>query len=110
MSEFSISNSIPKVGNFNSASGMEFKKLDKSDLGAQDSSKSFSSFIDQSLKDIEASQIEADTAVKDLATGKNKNLHQVMLTLEKADTTLKLGMQIRNKIVEAYKEIMRMQV
>ena len=51
-----------------------------------------------------------DTYVKDLATGGPTSLHDTMLALEKADLSFRLMMQDRNKIVEAYQEIVRMQV
>ena len=55
-------------------------------------------------------QHQADTAIKELVAGRSKNIHETMLTIERADTSLKLMMQVRNKILEAYREIMRMQV
>jgi flagellar hook-basal body complex protein FliE len=42
--------------------------------------------------------------------GRNKNIHETMLVLERADSSLKMAMQVRNKILDAYREIMRMQV
>jgi flagellar hook-basal body complex protein FliE len=55
-------------------------------------------------------QSQADTAIKEMVAGRNKNIHETMLTIERADTSLKLMMQVRNKILDAYREIMRMQV
>jgi flagellar hook-basal body complex protein FliE len=45
-----------------------------------------------------------------LIAGKSKNIHETMLAIQKADLSLKTMMQVRNKILEAYKEVMRMQV
>lgn len=45
-----------------------------------------------------------------LVTGEVKDLHQVMTAMEKANLGLQLTVQVRNKVVEAYQEIMRMQV
>jgi flagellar hook-basal body complex protein FliE len=42
--------------------------------------------------------------------GRTKNIHETMLQLQKADLSLKTMMQVRNKVLEAYKEIMKMQV
>ncbi len=49
----------------------------------------------------------ADIAVSNLASGKAVDIHQTMIAIEKASISFKLMMQVRNKVVEAYKEIMR---
>lgn len=53
---------------------------------------------------------EADEAILDLAAGKSKNIHETMLAIQKADISFRLMMQVRNKIIEAYQEVMRMSV
>ena len=45
-----------------------------------------------------------------LITGEVEDLHQVMIAAQKASITLDLTIQVRNKVVEAYQEIMRMQM
>ena len=72
--------------------------------------KTFSDVLKDSMEKVNTYQNQADTAVKELIAGRNKNIHETMLTVERADTSLKLMMQVRNKILDAYKEIMRMQV
>lgn len=77
---------------------------------AQPEGKGFLDLLNQSLEQVNSDQINADSAVKDMVAGRNKNIHETMLALQKADLSLKTAMQVRNKILEAYKEIMRMQV
>jgi flagellar hook-basal body complex protein FliE len=72
--------------------------------------KSFSDILSKSFEKVNQQQVQADTAVKELVSGRSKNIHETMLAVERADASLKLAMQVRNKILEAYKEIMRMQV
>jgi len=72
--------------------------------------KTFSDILTDSLGKVNQYQHESDTAIKELVAGRNKNIHETMLTIERADTSLKLMMQVRNKILDAYREIMRMQV
>ncbi len=72
--------------------------------------KSFSDILKDSVEKVNEYQSQADTAIKELVAGRNKNIHETMLTIERADTSLKLMMQVRNKILDAYKEIIRMQV
>lgn len=55
-------------------------------------------------------QAAADQAVWRLAAGQADNLHEVMIAVERASIALELTIAIRNKLVEAYQEIMRMQV
>ena len=72
-----------------------------------------SSFIDtlnESIEKVNQLQKEADSAIEKLATGESKNVHGAMIAVSKADMAFRMTMQVRNKIVEAYQEVMRMQV
>lgn len=51
-----------------------------------------------------------DQSVQNLALGETENLHQVMMTMERTRLTFELALQVRNKALEAYQELMRMQV
>ena len=62
------------------------------------------------MKQVNELQHKADVAIQDMATGGPTSLHETMIALEKAETSFKLMMQVRNKIVEAYHEVLRMQV
>ena len=53
---------------------------------------------------------EADRTVQALATGENSDIHKTMIAMEKASVSFRLMMQVRNKIVTAYQEVMRMPV
>ncbi|MFZ9595703.1 MAG: flagellar hook-basal body complex protein FliE [Bdellovibrionia bacterium] len=77
---------------------------------AGESGKTFSEILTNSMDQVNLHQAQADTAIKEMVAGRNKNIHETMLTIERADTSLKLMMQVRNKILDAYREIMRMQV
>ncbi len=70
----------------------------------------FAEALGQAIQDVNRQQVEADQAVQKLQTGGAENLHEVMIAMEKADISLRLTVQMRNKIVDAYQEIMRMQV
>ena len=71
---------------------------------------SFGKIIEQSIAEVNQMQREADDAVQDLNTGRNKDIHGTLIALEKADISFQLLMQVRNKIIAAYQEIMRMQI
>ncbi len=72
--------------------------------------KSFAQVLKESISEINRMQIEAEEALKALSTGKEKDIQKVMVTLQKADVSLRMLMEVRNKAIEAYQEIMRMQV
>jgi flagellar hook-basal body complex protein FliE len=55
-------------------------------------------------------QNQADAAVQKLATGESKGLHEVMISMEKSSISFQLLTQVRNKALDAYHEIMRMQI
>jgi flagellar hook-basal body complex protein FliE len=73
-------------------------------------SPSFGEVLKDSLKQVNSLQEEADASIQSLATGGAASLHDTMLAIQKAELSFKLMMQVRNKIVEAYQEVIRMQV
>ncbi|MNX74486.1 Flagellar hook-basal body complex protein FliE [compost metagenome] len=62
------------------------------------------------LDSVNAAQLQADALKNELATGGNVELHDVMIATEKAGLSVALTMQLRNKLLDAYQEIMRMSV
>jgi len=64
----------------------------------------------KALEEVNNLQKEADQAILDVALGKEENLHRAVIALERANLALGLAVQVRNKVIEAYQEIMRMQV
>ena len=70
---------------------------------------SFSDALGQALGQVEAAQQEGDAQVAAAAGGAG-NLHEVALALEKADISMRVAAKVRNKLVEAYQEVMRMPV
>lgn len=80
------------------------------DLGGTGGVLPFSEWLKQSLARVSAAEHEAQAAGLALAAGEDVELHQVMLATEKANLMLQLTLQVRNKVLEAYQEIMRLQV
>jgi flagellar hook-basal body complex protein FliE len=71
---------------------------------------SFSETLKQAIEQVNQSQVKSDNMTEALATGKNVELHDVMITAQKASVTMSLAIEVRNKAIEAYQEMMRMQV
>lgn len=89
--------------------------IDKGEKGEQKRSiqtgeSSFGDFLKESIKEVNQLQNEADKSMTDFATGQTKDIHEVMMSVQKADLSFKLMQQIRNKLVDAYREVMRMGV
>ncbi len=70
----------------------------------------FGQVLKTAIADIDKLQKNADQAIVKLETDNSGSLHDAMIALEKADISFRAMMQVRNKIIEAYQEIMRMQV
>jgi flagellar hook-basal body complex protein FliE len=71
---------------------------------------SFLETLKGAFGDVNKLQVDADKAARDFSTGEGGNLHDVMIAAEKADIGLRTLTAVRNKVVEAYQEIMRLQV
>ena len=71
---------------------------------------SFSDFLKESIKKVNLLEKEAKQYDLKIATGQLENIHEAMIAIQKADIALQLAMQIRNKILDTYREIMRMQI
>ena len=70
----------------------------------------FSVWLQQQMNSVSTQIQAAETQVTQLAAGQTDNLHQVMISLEKAKLSFELMVQVRNKLLEGYQEIMRMQI
>lgn len=70
----------------------------------------FKEIMNEQIQKLNDKQVEADNYIKDLISGKDVDLHQVMIATEEARLSLELAVQIRNKIIEAYKELNNMQL
>jgi len=71
---------------------------------------SFSGLVEGLLEKANAPHVEADSALADLAKGKTEDVHGVVLSMVKADMSFRFALEVRNRLTEAYQEIMRMQI
>ena len=93
----------------NSVSSVFAQKQPKSpNTTPYEAQNSFASVLKKSLEEINTTQQESAAMTQKLALGENVDLHNVMITSQKASVTLQAAMEVRNKAVEAYQEIMRM--
>ncbi len=71
---------------------------------------SFGQILGEAISSLSEKETTANNAIARLAAGDDVELHQVMMATQEADIALRLALQVRNKVVEAYQDIMRMQV
>jgi len=83
---------------------------DAAQNAAEVSPSSFKDLMKKALTDLNVSQVGANDAIKSLATGGEENLHDVIISMEKASMTLQYAIQIRNKMLEAYQSVIQMQI
>ena len=70
----------------------------------------FQSVLEGTIQKLESVNNDATDAVQKFLTGENEELHTTVLAAQRAEITFDLGLQVRNKVVSAYQEIMRMQM
>ncbi|MCM3589119.1 flagellar hook-basal body complex protein FliE [Brevibacillus borstelensis] len=71
-------------------------------------SKSFSAYLSDALNQVNQAQVESANLADQFAMGQVQDVHQVMIAGQKASVMLQMTMQVRNKVIESYQEIMRM--
>ncbi len=70
----------------------------------------FAHWVEQEVASLNTQLLKAEQGVQQLATGTAENLHDVMLQLEQARLAMQVAAQVRSRVVEAYQDVMRMQV
>ena len=96
---------IDKIASQNTAELFKQKNNQTSE-----NSSNFADSLKSALEDVNELQQKGDEAMADLATGNVKDLHQAAIAIGKAETSMKLMLEIRNKALNAYKEISRTQI
>ena len=74
-----------------------------------DGTKSFECLLSDSMKSVNDLQIESDKLIQRLATGEVDDISEVVLASSRAEVAMRMLMEVRNKLVEAYQQISRIQ-
>jgi len=69
---------------------------------------SFNDILTKSLKEVNSAQIKSINALNSLVAGKTENIHETMIQMQKASISFQRMMKVRNKLVDAYNEIIKM--
>lgn len=90
--------------------GSQFIPASVDTVRSKSSADSFGGMIKDAISDVNKLQTNADQLAAKLAVGDPVDIHQAMIAMQKASTALQFTVQVRNKVIEAYQEIMKMQV
>ena len=87
-----------------------FTKIGGQQKGASQAGGDFAQTLMDVLKEVNGSQLQAKDKQNAFMTGQQVEFHDLMISMERASTAMQLTLQVRNKLLEAYQEINRMQV
>ena len=91
-------------------SGQSDRLLKKAiDSHSIDGMKSFESLLSESIKGVNDLQMESDKLIQKLATGDVDDISEVVLASSRAEVAMRMLMEVRNKLIEAYQQISRLQ-
>jgi len=99
----SISQGLGIFDSLNSVKG-------KSSTDSADNGTSFLDTLNEKLGEVNDKQLQSDTLTQAFIQGDNVDIHQVMISSEEAKQSLQMAIQVRNKLLEAFQEINRMQL
>ncbi len=77
---------------------------------SNENSETFAQVLKNSINEVNQTQVNAYDAMHDIATGKVENLQEAVQKIEEAELSLKLGLEVKNKALGAYKQVMAMQI
>lgn len=82
----------------------------KPSISPGEAQSNFANSLKAAIEHVNDTQVASNTTTKEMAKGEVDDLHNVMITAQKASVTLETSVQIQRKVIDAYKEIMRMQI
>jgi len=88
----------------------DINQLGQNDMSADKSAKAFSKIMNDYLSDVNEKDNASDNAMQTFASGGNIDMHSVMIAAEKANTSMQLTLQLRNKLLQAYQDVSKMQI
>lgn len=76
----------------------------------ESSDKSFQNMLNDAISDVNNQQVEGYKSMEGIASGKVTNLQEAVQRIEEAELSMKLALEVKNKALNAYREIMKMQI
>jgi flagellar hook-basal body complex protein FliE len=100
-----INSTVPALSKINPLQGLQ-----QNEATPKAQNESFANVLNKAIKSVDGTQKDAYKAMNDIATGKVTNLQQAVTKIEQAELSMKLALEVKNKAIAAYKEIIKMQV
>ena len=113
MDGFTVKNATQflNTGSMSDSKSMKIEGFEATDVkGVSTDQKSFAATLNDAIQNVNELHKVSDKKAQMLATGKTDDIADVMIAAEKADIALRVMTQVRNKVIDAYQEIMKMQV
>ncbi|AUS96323.1 flagellar hook-basal body complex protein FliE [Clostridium thermosuccinogenes] len=101
---------VSSLGTLNTISPLKIDTGKAQNAQKAEGAVGFADFLNEAMGKVNDLQVNAEKLSDDFAAGKTDNIHEVVIAAAKADIALQFTLQIRNKILDAYNEIMRMQI
>lgn len=98
------------IGNLSLALPSPITSTTLTSVAGQSGPASFGEYMKTAVESLDQIQRGAEQEIARAVTGESQDLHRTVATLQSADLAFQLGLQIRNKFINAYEEVMRMQV
>ncbi|WP_291652325.1 flagellar hook-basal body complex protein FliE [Clostridium sp.] len=98
------------VNNFVPSEKIFENSINTNNIKTSSAENSFQNVLKDSLDKLNEKQINADNITNDFISGKDVEVHEMMLSMEESKMSLQLAIQVRNKVVEAVQELTRMQL
>ncbi|WP_297193037.1 flagellar hook-basal body complex protein FliE [uncultured Campylobacter sp.] len=98
------------MNEINKINGINTNNTTAKNQNTQNIGDEFANLLKKSINDLDATQKQGEAAMTDIATGEVKNLHQAAIAINKAESSMKFMLEVRNKAINAYKEISRTQI
>ena len=100
-------NNIKDLGQINNVASTN---TTQNTSGSSNIGEEFSKLLKNSIEELNQAQVEGEAAMTDIATGEVKDLHQAAIAITKAEGSMRFMLEVRNKAINAYKEITRTQI
>lgn len=101
---------VSQIGSLSSLNGSAKIGTGALPNDTQPTGNNFAQMLDDALKQVDALQKDGEAASVGLAIGQIQDVHTAMIALQKASLSLSLTVEVRNKVLDAYNEMMRMQI
>ena len=101
---------IDPITSINSVSGLRLPEGPAPKANVGQAMDDFGQILGAAINSLTAKETTANQSIAALSAGQDIELHQVMIAMQEADIAFQLAMEVRNKLVEAYQEVTRLQI